>query len=62
MLKEYLLIAPETSSVINLITEKGVMRVGKEQEGKFLPFLAAPSIAKAITVKGVTRAGSRKKI
>ena len=33
------LIVPVTSSLINAIIGKGVLRAGKEQEGRFLPLL-----------------------
>ena len=36
------LIVPVTSSLINAIIGKGVLRAGKEQEGRFLPLLVLP--------------------
>ena len=36
------LIVPVTSSLINAIIGKGVLRAGKEQEGRFLPLLLLP--------------------
>ena len=36
------LIVPVTSSLINAIIGKGVLRAGKGQEGRFLPLLVLP--------------------
>ena len=59
------LIAPMASSLIQLapsslmnhIFRKGVMRVGKGQEGGILPFLAPILMLKPIAGKGVEIAG-----
>ena len=44
------LIKPVTCSLINNISGKGVMRVGKGQEGGFLPLLALPLIMKVLQI------------
>ena len=44
-----------TSSLINAIYEKRVMRTGKGQEGGFLPLLTL-SLNMTVLQKGVTRA------
>ena len=51
------LIKPVASSVINAISGKGIMAAAKRQEGGFLPLLALPLMIKAMSGKGVTRAG-----
>ena len=46
------------SSLINAVSGNGVMRVGKEKEGGFLPLLILPLMMKLLE-KGITRAGKR---
>ena len=53
------LLAPMASSLINAISGKGVMIVGKGQEGGFLPLLELPLMIKAMSGKGVTGAVRR---
>ena len=48
------LMQPVDSLLINVISGKGVMRAGKRQEGRILPFLALPLMIKVLEI-GVTR-------
>ena len=50
-----LLIQFVTSSLINALSRKGVVRGGKVQKGRFLRLLALPLMIKSLG-KGVTRA------
>ena len=52
------LVQPLTSSLINVITIKGIRKAGIRQEGGFLPLSVLPLIMKALG-KGIMRAGRR---
>ena len=52
------MIQPVTSLLINAITEKGIMRPGKGQEGGFLPLLELPLMMKVLST-WFTRAGRK---
>ena len=53
------LIQPVVDSLINAISGKVVMRPEKRWETEFLPLLTLPLMIKAMTWKGITRAGKR---